>query len=150
TKYNILEENTYATDEIGVTEESGTREQVIGGKCKGPQYQQTGGSRENTTVIDTICADGSSTSPAVILKGKGVGYSKNGEISVKWIKDFDKQTIVKANGQACLLLVNGHNSHYTQAFLHYARENDILVLCYLSHVTHIYRGLDIVVFSVLK
>ena len=31
TKYDIIEENTYATDEIGVTEVSGTRERVIGG-----------------------------------------------------------------------------------------------------------------------
>lgn len=70
-KNSIVEENTYATDEIGVTETSGTRERVIGGRRKGPQYQQTGGNRENTTVIVTVCADGSATSPAVIFKGKG-------------------------------------------------------------------------------
>ncbi|KAJ3991507.1 hypothetical protein F5050DRAFT_1867635, partial [Lentinula boryana] len=58
-------------DEIGITGGSGTRERVIGGWRKGPVYQQTGGGRENTTVIVTICADGTSISPAVIFKGKG-------------------------------------------------------------------------------
>ncbi|KAF5389967.1 hypothetical protein D9757_013844 [Collybiopsis confluens] len=168
-KHDISEENTYATDEIGVTEASGTRERVIGGRRKGPHYQQTGGGRENTTVIVTICADGTSTSPAVIFKGKGhctnwgadknpseasVGYSKkgwtNGEIGVEWIKDFDRQTKAKAEGAARLLLVDGHNSHYTRGFLRYARENNIQVLCYPSHATHVYQGLDVVVFSVLK
>jgi hypothetical protein len=38
-------------------------------KKKGPQYQQQAGTRENTTVIVTICADGTSIPPTVIFKG---------------------------------------------------------------------------------
>ncbi|KZP17144.1 hypothetical protein FIBSPDRAFT_747696, partial [Athelia psychrophila] len=45
---------------------------------------------------------------------------------------------------------DGHNSHYTREFLRYAREHNILVLCYPAHTTHLYQGLDVVVFSVLK
>lgn len=37
---------------------------------KGLHYQQVGGSRENTTVIITICANGSGLLPAVIFKGQ--------------------------------------------------------------------------------
>jgi hypothetical protein len=48
------------------------------------------------------------------------------------------------------LIVDGHNSHYTRGFLEYARENRIHVLCYPSHSTHLYQGLDVVIFSVLK
>lgn len=69
-KYNIVEELTYGTDEIGVTGTSGQHERVMGGAHQGPHYQQIGGSRENTTVIVTICADGTGTAPAVIFKGK--------------------------------------------------------------------------------
>jgi hypothetical protein len=43
----------------------------MGGQKKGPQYQQIGGDHENITVIVTICADGTSTPPAVIFMGKG-------------------------------------------------------------------------------
>ena len=77
------------------------------------------------------------------------GYT-DGEIGVEWIKQFDKQTYAKAAGCRRLLLVDGHNSHYTHAFLKYAHTNRIVVLCYLSHSTHIYQGLDVMIFSVLK
>ncbi|EGO28277.1 hypothetical protein SERLADRAFT_346452, partial [Serpula lacrymans var. lacrymans S7.9] len=46
--------------------------------------------------------------------------------------------------------VDGHNSHYTKEFLDYTREHNIHVLCYPAHATHIYQGLDVVVFSPLK
>jgi hypothetical protein len=35
-------------------------------------------------------------------------------------------------------------------FLDYARKNKIVVLCYPSHSIHIYQGLDVVIFSILK
>lgn len=37
----------------------------------------------------------------------------NGEIGVEWIKSFDKEMHEKVNGWHRLLLVDGHNSHYT-------------------------------------
>jgi hypothetical protein len=74
----------------------------------------------------------------------------DGEIGVEWIKDFEKQTRQKAKGQARLLVVDGHNSHYAHAFLEYARTAFIHILCYPSHGTHVYQGLDVVVFGVLK
>lgn len=47
----------------------------------------------------------------------------DGEIGALWIKQFDEQTCNKANGHTRLLLVDGHNSHYTHAFLEYAQEH---------------------------
>lgn len=73
----------------------------------------------------------------------------NGQISHLWIKDFDKQT-ARTDGKWRLLLVDGHNSHYTRSFLEYARDHKIAVLCYPSHATHVYQGLDVVVFAPLK
>jgi hypothetical protein len=58
--------------------------------------------------------------------------------------------VKKANGHAHLLIVDGHNSHYSFEFLNYARTHKIHVLCYPAHTTHVYQGLDVVVFSVLK
>lgn len=70
--YDIVEETTYGTDEIGCSGTTGPRERVMGNRSrKGPQYQQVGGDRENITVIVTICADGTATPPAVIFKGQG-------------------------------------------------------------------------------
>lgn len=42
------------------------------------------------------------------------------------------------------------NSHYTWAFLEYAWEHNIHMLCYPAHSTHVYQGLNVAVFSVLK
>jgi hypothetical protein len=56
----------------------------------------------------------------------------------------------RAAGRAHVLLVDGHNLHYTCAFLEYAKENNIHMLCYPAHGTHVYQGLDVVVFSILK
>lgn len=83
-----------------------------------------------------------------------LGYSKkgytDGEIGVEWIKNFDHETRQKANGRRRVLLVDGHNSHYTKGFLQYAVEHKINVVCYPSHSTHIYQGLDVIIFAVLK
>lgn len=56
----------------------------------------------------------------------------------------------KANGEARLLLVDGHNSHYMHGFLEFARLAFIHILCYSAHGTHVYQGLDVIVFGVLK
>lgn len=83
-----------------------------------------------------------------------MGYQKkgytSGEIAVAWIEDWDKLTREKANGRYRLLVVDGHSSHFTMGFLEYARNHKIIVLCYPSHSTHVYQGLNVVIFSVLK
>lgn len=66
------------------------------------------------------------------------------------MKIFEEQTREKANGEYRLLIVDGHNSHYTVAFLQLARVHLIIVLCYPAHGTHIYQGLDVVIFAILK
>ena len=66
------------------------------------------------------------------------------------MKLFEQATREKADGEYRLLIVDGHNSHYTVAFLLLARLHMIIVLCYAAHGTHIYQGLDVVVFAVLK
>lgn len=84
-----------------------------------------------------------------------IGYSvkgwTNGAIGIEWIKDFDRNTAHKVkDGGYRLLLVDGHNSHYTRGFLRYAREHQIIVLCYPAHCTHVLQGLDVVVFATVK
>jgi hypothetical protein len=89
----------------------------------------------------------------VLILGR-LGYSKKGystgEIGAEWIKHFHEQTKRKARGRYRLLLVDGHNSHFTYEFLVFARSKRIIVLCYPSHMTHVLQGLDVVVFSPLK
>ena len=84
-----------------------------------------------------------------------IGYQKKGwtcgEIRAEWIKIFDTETKDKVKeGEYWLLLVDGHNSHYTITFLLYACEHLIIIFCYIPHGTHIFQGLDVVIFSPLK
>ena len=37
-----------------------------------------------------------------------------------------------------------------RGFLEYARDHRIHVLCYPAHATHVYQGLDVVIFSPLN
>ena len=60
----------WAADETGIQTAAAVKECVIGSKGKTTQHQQREGTRENITVIVTICADGTSISPAVIFKGQ--------------------------------------------------------------------------------
>ncbi|PCH34549.1 DDE-domain-containing protein, partial [Wolfiporia cocos MD-104 SS10] len=119
-------------------------------------------------VIITICGDGTSIALTVIFKGAGyqtswvqdnplnasIGYSKKGyttgKIGAKWIKQLDAQTKDKAYGHWRLLPVDGHTSHYTKAFLDYTHAHQIVIICYPSHSTHIYQGLNVIIFSILK
>ena len=71
-------------------------------------------------------------------------------MAVWWLRNFDEQTREKAAGRPRLLLVDGHSSHYTVEFIKYAREANIIVLCYPSHTTHVLQGLDVVAFAILK
>ncbi|KAF5377981.1 hypothetical protein D9615_006719 [Tricholomella constricta] len=164
----VPDDLVYGADETGVQKGIGVKERVFGPAGAKVQHQQRSGDRENITVLPTICADGTYLAPVTIYKGDGfqvkwcqenplnssLGYSKkgytDGEIGVAWIQNFDKQTKAKANGRYRLLVVDGHNSHYTRGFLEHARTNKIRVLCYPSHSTHVYQGLDVVIFGVLK
>lgn len=69
-KYGFKAENTYGADESGLMTGIGQKQKVVGSRGKKTQHQKREVNRENTTVIATICADGSSLPPTVIFKGK--------------------------------------------------------------------------------
>ena len=65
----------------------------------------------------------------------------NGVTGRAWIKDdFDAQTQVKANGCYCLLIVDGHASHFDYELLQYAKANHIVVLCLPTNTTHVLQS----------
>jgi prepilin-type processing-associated H-X9-DG protein len=83
-----------------------------------------------------------------------LGYSRKGwtdnVIGLEYAKHFELLTCEKAHGHTHVLYVDGHASHLTRAFLEHCRNHKIKVLCYPTHTTHLYQGLDVVVFSSLK
>ena len=90
----------------------------------------------------------------ILLTWRSLGYSMkgwiDGTITPVWIEKFAAQTQRTAAGHPRLLIVDGHVSHYAQAFLEKARQYNIHVLCYPAHTTHQYQALDLSLFSPLK
>jgi len=69
-KYNIDPTLIYGMDESGFPTGDPHTERVIGRRGTKVQHKQTEGDRENTTVLVTICADGTSLCSTIIFKGK--------------------------------------------------------------------------------
>jgi len=86
--YKIKQENTYGSDEVGIQAQGGgEHEYVFGPRTKAAPYQQRSGTRENITTIVTICADGTSTPPAVIFKGSAyqVKWGENNPLNASYV-----------------------------------------------------------------
>ena len=69
-KYQILDENIYNMDEKGIQLGIGTRVAALVDRAQQTAYQVEDGDRELVTILETICADGSSIQPSVIVQGK--------------------------------------------------------------------------------
>ena len=129
--------------------------------------------REMVTVIECICADGTSIDPFFIFKSAGepprvnaswvcndgpaearyaassTGWSDN-ELGVEWIQYFDQATSPKALLGTRHLVFDGHGSHLSYNFIKYAFDNTIKLICLPPHATHILQGLDVVIFGPLQ
>ena len=84
-----------------------------------------------------------------------MAHSPNGwtdsELGYEWlVKDFDAQTKDKAGGRTRVVLMDGHSSHYSLDLLEYARKNNIVILGYPPHCTHVLQGLHVVCFAKMK
>jgi hypothetical protein len=78
-RYNIPDELVYGADETGIQSGIGVAERVIGPAGAKIQHQQRSGTRENITVLPTICADGTTVAPTVIYKGEA--------FQTKWLQE---------------------------------------------------------------
>jgi hypothetical protein len=84
-----------------------------------------------------------------------LAHSLNGwtdsELGYEWlVKDFDAQTKDKSGGRTRVFLMDGHCSHYSLDLLEYAQKNNIIILGYPPHCTHVLQGLDVVCFAEMK
>lgn len=126
--------------------------------------------RESATTIEAISGGGEYTPLFVILSGSQhfapwyqqreldprtaiavspTGYS-NDELSLAWIKHFDKHTLKSARSSKRLLILDGHGSHYTREFIQYCEEHNIIPFGLPPHLIYILQPLDVVVFQPLK
>ena len=130
------------------------------------------GNRELVTVIECVSGDGNSIAPLVIFKAtyhqekwckldasrQGWNYAvsskgwTDNELGLAWLKLFDKATQEhkKSPSEKRLLLLDNHGSHITPEMIIYAIENDIILVCFPPHCTHLLQPLDVGIFNLLQ
>jgi hypothetical protein len=131
------------------------------------------GSREWVTILATICGDGTTLDPCLIYQSDAStlqsswvhdispdkpafttastsGWTNN-EIGLQWLRGvFDRLTKDKARQSWRLLIVDGHESHTSMAFINYCDQNRILLAVFPPHATHTLQPLDVVMFKSLS
>ncbi len=163
-EYDVQPENTYNMDEkgfmIGVC---GRSKRVFDKLLFGRrQYKQSlhDGNREWVTLLAAICADGSHLPPGIIFPAAGravqaswvhsINPAKhsihfttspngwtNNDLGLTWLEQvFDRYTKAKARRRWRLLIIDGHGSHVTKAFIDYCDRHKILLMIFPPHATH--------------
>ncbi|GJE93855.1 DDE-domain-containing protein [Phanerochaete sordida] len=166
---DIKDWNRYVADEIGVLRAIDVTQRVITRRGVQRQHIIQDGDRELTSIMGTICADGTSLPPFVIWKGTRfqtswglqdnpgealMGHSEHGymdsELAYDWLDWFDTLTAPKANGEPRILHLDNHGSHLDLNFCERAAERGIHVIGYPPHSTHVLQGLDRLHYGLVK
>jgi SAM-dependent methyltransferase len=72
------------------------------------------------------------------------------ELGLNWlIEYFHPLTALSNSNTKCLLIIDGHESHYTIDFINFCDLNDIILLILPPHTTHYLQLLDVACFSPL-
>jgi hypothetical protein len=87
TKYNIIPSNIYNMDEKGVQLGIGKRTLVLVDRDQKTIQHLENGDRELVTIIETVCADGSSVPPSVIFKAlrRNLAWSRNNPDQARYV-----------------------------------------------------------------
>ena len=153
-------------------DESGLQDMFVAPKVVGergkPSYQVTSAEKgETVTVLAGFNAVGQFTPLLVLFKGKRmkpdwavgspadtiVRMTDNGWITsetfMEWGHAFLK--CLSKDGLPHLLLLDGHGSHvYNVSFLDLMASNNVHVMCFPSHTTHLLQPADVSLFKSLK
>jgi hypothetical protein len=169
--YGICTKDIYNFDETGfMMGQVSTGMVVTSSLGYGKAKKIQPGNREWVTVIAAVSSQGWSVPPFVIVAGKNhlaswyessrfppdwrIAVTSNGwttnEVGLDWIQHFNKYTQSRATGVYRLLVLDGHESHHSEAFEYYCTENNIITLCMPAHSSHLLQPLDVGCFSPLK
>jgi hypothetical protein len=120
------------------------------------------------TLIETISATGQFLAPFLIMNGKRrmdyffteeldenaiiatseSGYSNN-ELGLAYIQHFIEQS-KSSDSSKKLLIFDGYESHISDEFQEIAYKNNVILLQFPAHLTHILQPLDVGVFGPYK
>ena len=168
---DVLFKNVYNADESGFSIGTIQASRVIINSAVDSQFQVQPGRQEWVTVMECICADGTSISPLIIFKGESLssswvpssvvpkdwlfsnnskGWTSN-DHGLNWLQNcFEPRTREKANGRLRVFICDGHGSHVTGKFIKHCMNRNIKLLILLPYSSYVTQPLDIGLFSPLK
>ena len=137
-KYGINPTDIYNIDETGFRIRVIARRTVITHLSTKAVYLADPDNRESLTAVETVCADGSTIPPMLILKDDVLleryfendlendtflatspsRYSNEG-LGMKYLIHFHNNTYKRTNGRWRMLIFDGHKSHVLEPFLVY-------------------------------
>ena len=170
-KYGIQDADIYNFDETGFMMgviSTGIVVTSSDGRAKAKRVQP--GNREWVTVIQGVNSQGWTVLPFIIVASKNhlaswyqnsgfppnwvISVSENGwttnERGMDWIRHFEKHTRARTVGGYRLLVLDGHESHHSDEFEEYCKENNIITLYMPPHSSHLLQPLDVGCFGPLK
>jgi hypothetical protein len=170
-KYGVVDQDLYNFDETGFAMGMIHASVVVTRaerRAKAKTVQP--GNREWATVIQGVCADGWCMPPFILLKGAvhlASWYSEtdlpadwvirttpNGwtdnETGLEWIRHFDKHTAARRVGAWRMVVLDGHESHYSAEFERFCKDKNIIPLYMPPHSSHLLQPLDVGLFAPLK
>lgn len=74
----------------------------------------------------------------------------NNDLAIEWMNHFILHTKSTLTSNLKVLLLDSHNSHHTYEFVQLAKQNNIFIYTFPSHLTHILQPLDVEIFQLYK
>jgi hypothetical protein len=132
-------------------------------------YTASPENRTSITIIEAVSAIGKATPPVLIIPGKvhmeswyheslhgtelillsETGFI-NDALAMEWLQHFILHTGSTPSSEPKLLLLDSHPSHHTPEFIIRAKEHNIHLYAFPSHLTHILQPLDVGIFQPYK
>ena len=170
-EFGIQPGDTYNMDETGVRMGIGGSQWVVTMRIGEDAAQSASNTnRESCTLIECVSDDGWVLSPFIILSAKvhlekwytntqvpdnysvalsDTGYN-NDEISIEWMKHFEKSTCARQKGVHRLLIFDGFGSHGTHELIEFCDKHAIVLFSLPPHTSHNLQPLDVGVFQAYK
>ena len=133
-------------------------------------HETMGGSgREHVTILACGCADGTRLPPYVVYKGKNLwarwmkdgpagclysvsdsGWMESANFQQWFSKLFVAAVMPMTMTAPVVLFFDGHHSHISLKLIEVVRSNNIHLVCFPPHVTHLIQPLNVSVFGPVK
>jgi hypothetical protein len=166
--HGITSPDIWNFDESGFRIGIGKDQWVITFEPRRRVYLPTPDDRTSLTMTECVNAEGVAIEPMMIIEGVALleryfvdlpdnyliahstsGYT-NDDLSLEWVRHFERKTRQCLQGRYRLLLFDGFDSHCTQEFLEILEDNDIIAYRLPPHTSHFLQPLDVSCFQPYK